>query len=638
MKKLSAYAWAFCLLLLAFFTVGMFTLGNTHSTGKSMAVEADKAVYFETEAGSVTVKAVYANIGGIHTSLGEDVTVSIKTTTSSTSATTASWSTLTTTTLGNITANEGLEGTAYNWIALASDKSKGSVQKIQVLSSADLELNEIVVVDNMNHIVPLLPYVAGTSYAEEDVAKALDAQEDFERFFNEDGAVVLENNAYDNFTQEEGYYMSSVRNIMRGTELFGEGKHLLDGNFNYLASVLFVPSVALFGVSVFALRLPAFLATCLLLVFAFLLMKELTKKESCAFWFAAALAVGGMMTTVGRLGAPYALIASALTGSAYFMYRFFAHGIGRDFLKGGMNILVSGVFGAFAMAMDITAVIPVAGVLVLFAFGLRRQSLARKVAMEKAESEEEKSRVEFAYGMKDRVAYGFASLGFVMAFFILILIASSLCYSAYIRANGEVNFLKMLWKGIANSAKDNGVTAWTAENVSVLSWFIPFKSTILYKGVASVAEDNYLVWSAFPNAAVQLASAVAFLGATVKFILDFAKKRNDKYTLRFRRGYILLTGGMLATLVAALLRGNVSALTGMLFHVCYLGFLPLVATLIPEGKTATDKTLVTVAFTVVFAVFAVVFALGLPAFYGYAVTASRANWFAWLTFAGKGGF
>ncbi len=374
-----------------------------------------------------------------------------------------------------------------------------------------------------------------------------------------------------------------------------------------------------------------------MIAFAFLLMKELTKSDFCAFWFGAALTVGGMVTTVGRFGAPYAMIASALVASVYFMYRFFAHGIGKDFLKGGMNILVSGVFAAFAMAMDITAVIPVVGVLVLFGFGLRRQKLARKVALEKVGEDEEgteTSRINLHYDTKDRVAYGFAALGFVMTTLFLMLFASVACYSAYVRAtsNTEINFLKMLWDGIAGSARDNGVTAYAAENASVLSWLVPYKPAVLYKGVTAVANDTYLGWSAFANGAAQISSAVAFIGATVKFVLDFVKKESGKKALRFRRAYILLAGGMLAGLLAALLRGNASALSGMLFHVCYLGFLPLAASLLPEGETTTDKAFVNVACLAVVTVFALSFALGLPVAYGYAVTASRAKMFTWMFF------
>ena len=79
MKKITAYTWAFILVILSFFTVGMFTLGCVKTTGKSMTVLKDTAVYYNLES-SQSLKAVYVNVGGIHTALGEDATITVKTT------------------------------------------------------------------------------------------------------------------------------------------------------------------------------------------------------------------------------------------------------------------------------------------------------------------------------------------------------------------------------------------------------------------------------------------------------------------------------------------------------------------------------------------------------------------------------
>ena len=47
MKKITAYTWAFIVLILAFFTAGMFTLGTTKTTGDAMTVVKNEAVYYE---------------------------------------------------------------------------------------------------------------------------------------------------------------------------------------------------------------------------------------------------------------------------------------------------------------------------------------------------------------------------------------------------------------------------------------------------------------------------------------------------------------------------------------------------------------------------------------------------------------
>lgn len=651
MKKITAYTWAFILVILSFFTVGMFTLGSVKTTGDSMTVVKDTTVYYELES-SQSLQAIYVNVGGIHGALGEDATITVKTTNSSTSTSFSVFGS--SVKLGNVTSENNQSGGLYNWIAVSTGQAKTAL-RISFLSNQTLQLNEIVAINKNNEIVTLKASTTGGNYTVAEVNATLDAQDSFERFFDESGAVALDNSAFANFTQEEGYYMSSVQNLLSGKDKY-DATYTLDGNFNYLATVLMMPSVAMFGNSVFALRLPAFIATCLMIVFAYLLIKELTKREQLAFYFSLVLIFGGLVTTVGRLGAPYAMIACAIVASAYYMYRFFAHGISsKDMLRGASSILISGLFGAAAIAMDITAIFPVAGVLVLFLFGLRRQKLAHEVALAKTADKEESivneegetvvvnkaaDKENELYDTKTRLSYGFAALSFGMGTILLLLFAGILCYSAYVRAtNSEsVNFLVMLWSGIKASARDNGVTAYTAANASVLSWLLPFKPAALYTGVKAAASGEYIGWHVLPNIAVICAAALAFVVSTVKVLADLAKKNDTKKALRMRRTYCVLLGGMVLALVAGLIRGNVSALSGLLFHVLYLGFLPLVGMMIPEGETAQEKALVNVALCTVVAVFVLSFALALPVMYGYPVVASRVNLFKWMTLFSNGFF
>jgi len=655
MKKITAYIWAFIVLILAFFAAGVCTLGNTKTTGDSMTVVKQKAVYYQLET-SQTLQAIYVNVGGIHTAIGEDVTVTVQTSTSTSTPSKASWSTFgKEMKVGNVTSAENKSGISHNWVAVATAQNK-SARQIAFKATANLDLNEIVAIDKNGNILELTPYVAGTEYTEAEVSATLDAQESFARFFTEEGKVELSDDAKENFTQEEGYYMSSVQNVLSGRAKYENAYHTLDGNFNYLATLLMTSSVAVFGNSVFALRLPAFVATTLLIVFAFLLIKELTKNDQLAFYFSIVLMLGGLVTTVGRLGAPYSMVACAVVASAYFMYRFFAHGISsKDILHGALNILFSGMFGAVAMAMDITAAIPVAGVLVLFGFGMRRQKLAYQVALEKTAGQAKTvvgengesvvvnkaaDRETEYFETKNRISYGFAALSFVVGTLLLILFAGVLCHSAYVRAtdNANVNFLAMLWDGVKGSACDNGITSFTAANASVLSWLLPYKPATLYTGVAGAAEGTYVGWHVLPNAAVMFASAAAFVVASVKVLADLAKGKADKQALRMRRTYCVLLGGMALAFVAGLVRGNMSALSSLLFHTLYLGFLPLAGMLLPQGESTEEKVLINVALCVVIAVFALIFALSLPALCGYTVTASRVKWFDWLSIFSNGFF
>ena len=649
MKKITAYTWAFILVILSFFTVGMFTLGSVKTTGQSMTVMKDTAVYYNLES-SQSLKAIYVNVGGIHTAIGEDATITVKTTNSTTSS--PSYSTLgSSLKLGNVTSAENKSGALHNWVAVVTGQSRTALS-ISFTSNVALQLNEIVAINKNNEIVTLKASTYGGDYTVAEIKNTIDAQDNFARFIGEDGTVTLENDALNNFTQEEGYYMSSVQNLLSGNDKY-DANYTLDGNFNYFATVLMTPAVAIFGNSVFALRLPAFIATCLMIVFAYCLIKELTKREQLAFYFSLILMVGGLATTVGRLGAPYSMVACAIVASAYYMYRFFAYGISsKDMLRGASSILVSGLFGAAAIAMDLTALLPIAGVLVLYVFGLRRQKAAYEVALSKTAefaetvvNEEGETVVvnkkadkeNELFATKTRLSYGFAALSFGMGTFVFLLLASILCYSSYVRAvnNESVSFLTVLWSGLKASVRDNGVTAYTAANTSIWAWLLPIKPTALY--TANV-EGAYTSWLAMPNVAVLCASAVAFVISTVKVLVDFINKKSDKQTLRMRRTYCVLFGGMLLAFFAGLIRGNASALSGMLFHVLYLGFLPLVGMLIPEGESLQEKALVNVALCTVVAVFTLTFALSLPAMYGYTVAASRVNLFKWMTLFSNGFF
>ena len=640
MKKITAYTWAFILVIITFFTVGMFTLGSTKTTGKALTLMKNETVYYELEKNQ-SIEAIYINVGAIHADLGAEASITVKTSnsSSSTSPTSASWSIFgQAVKMRNVTAGENGNSMLYNWVNVTTGLSR-SAYKVSITSTLPLDLNEIVVVNTSGEIVALKGYAKGTPYSLADINNTIDAQENFARFIK-DGEVELNNGAMENFTQEEGYYMSSVQNVLAGNAKY-DANFTLDGNFNYLATVLMTPSVALFGNSVFALRLPAFIATCALIVFAALLIKELTKREELAFYFGLVLMFAGLATTVGRLGAPYAMIASAIVGSAYFMYRFFAHGISnREILSGALNIFVSGIFGAIAVAMDITALLPIAGVAVIYVFGLRRQKQAHELVLQKTTDEKLITREKNAYETKTRLSYGFAALSFGVGVIILILFSAVICYSAYVRAmnNTEISFLAMLWKGIAASARDNGVTSYTASNAAILSWLIPFKPAALFTGVVEAGDGAYVGWHVLPNLAVIVCAALAFIGSTVKVICDLVHKKEDKITLRMRRGYIVLLGGMVLALGAGLIRGNASALSGMLFHVLYLGFLPLLATLIPEGETTQDKVLVNVGGITLVAVFVLVFMLALPAMYGFAVTTNRVSLFNWMSLFSNGFF
>lgn len=633
-KKISMRVWAFILLFILFFTVGIFTLGSTRTVGKSLSLQSKTTAYFSlTAEEEEKLDSVYVKVDNFYAAEG-DVVLTLNTIKSvAPAAASFTSANAVRTTLVNPTGGLVAESAlAHNWIALGKNLDR-EAKTISIQTSVNLELQEVVCLNQKGERIAIKGYKPSSGdnlLSVSALAPAFDAQDSF----------TASESAYYNFTAEESYYLDAVKNVLAGNKYVAGGKYVINNNFNYLATVLFVPSVAIFGESVFAMRLPAFLAVCATLVFAYLFASLFFKDEKYALIFAVLLCVGGLFTTVGRMAAPYMLIASALTASAYFMYRFFAKGISSSRVyKDGLNILFSGVFAAFAMAMDTAAIFPVLGILVLFAFGLRRQKLAYQIALKKTVGKEEEvknqkgeivvvnkaERAEMSkYEEKQRVSYGFAVLSFVMANLILLLISAIICYPAATRANGNQNmsFAMHVLKGGWRSLRSMGATPFGEVNqTSVWAWWLPIKAATIFKGVNGVAAGNYLAWNVMPNAVVSGLSFLAVIGVTIKVSVDIAKGKKDKQTLRLRRRYFILLGGLAAAMLGGCLKLYVTPMFSVFFHIAYTAFLPLAATLVcEENLTKTQKVWFEIAKWSAVGISALFFAFSVPSMYGVVIS------------------
>ena len=635
LKQISKRTWAFIVLFALFFAVGISTLGSVRTTGESVALERSRTAYFSlTVADGEKLDSVYVKVDNYFAADGEDLVLTLNTINASAPAAASfSSSNAVKTTVVHADGNEAAEyAKTQNWIALGKDLNR-DVKTISFQASVSLELEEIVCFNQNGERIAIKGYKpsSGTGLLSvEKLAPAYDAQKSFK----------ASESAYYNFTAEESYYLNAVKNVMAGSKYVDGGRYVVNNNFNYLATVLFVPSVAIFGESVFAMRLPAFLATCATLVFAYLLASLFFKDEKYAFIFAALLCVGGLFTTVGRMAAPYALIASALTASAYFMYRFFAKGISSERIyKDGLNILFSGIFAAFAMVMDTAAIFPVLGILALFGFGLRRQKLAYEIALKKTVGKEEsitneqgetivvnkaEKRVKIKYEEKQRASWCYALLSFVMASLVLLLISAVICYTAVIRANGNQNigFIAVVLKGAWRSLRSVGAMPFgEANQTNVWAWWLPIKAATIYKGVNGVEVGQYLAWNVTPNLVVCGLSFLAVIGVTIKVAMDIAKGKKDKNDLRLRRRYFILLGGLAAAMLGGCLKVCVTPMFSMFFQIVYTAFLPLAATMVcEEALSKTKKLWFEIAKWAVVGVSAVFFAFTVPSMYGIVIS------------------
>ena len=632
--RLSGFSLAFIILFVLFFAAGFGSLGSFRSTGKAFSyVSGDNNIaVFNLEMTDKQSKltAVYVNVGNVYTELGADTKITVKRTNS---LDTKPGITVGEATIGNIySKKDKTEGANFNWISIATGKDKldASAKTISFSATANLDLNEIVCIGNDGKPIPMsvnTELSQGFSLQKKQLSYAIDAPNSF----------IGSNAARNNFTAEEAYYMTSIHTVLGGGAIASGSVYNVDRDFNSLATVLLLPSVAVFGDSTFALRLTPFLATCATLILVYLFGSLLFKDEKYGFVFALLFAVGGLATTVGRLGAPYALLACFLVASAYFMYRFFSKGISSEHVvRGGLNVLFSGLFAALALAMNFLSIFPVAAILALFGFGMRRQKLAYKNELVKhlpaapssesasefseeqtAETEvklgtlekeskpavaeqakpvadgkgaaaialigREGKEMKAAYAYKTRISWAFAAISFVLATFLFMLLASVVTYNAYVKtfddpSNPSLNYAALLGKGFAAPFRIDNITKYTSANaVNVLAWLMPLKASTVYDAIrVPVASNRYLAWNVSMNAAVCVAALISFAFCTVSVISDlFSKERGGRIARRVRRIYLVLLGGILSAMLASAFVKNTSMLQSALFGVFYLGFIPL---------------------------------------------------------------
>ena len=647
LKKITAWTWAVILLFAVFFTVGLCTLGDVSTTGKSLSLQKGKTAYYSlTTDTNEKLDFVYVKLDTYYASKGEAVQITLNTTSTSNPSTDSNFlsSNAVYTTLSNVSGGGAVEqAKLHNWIALGSGLNR-TAKTILISTNASIVIQEIVCLNENGELIEMQGYrpsSASGAISVSELTPAYDAQNSF----------TQSESAYYNFTAEESYYLNAVKNLLAGKQHVTDGSYSIDGNFNYLATVLFAPSVAIFGGSVFSMRLPAFLATCVLLIFAYLFVRSFTKDERYPFIFAVLLCVGGMLTTVGRMGAPYAFVGSALTASGYFMYQFFAKGISSaKVYKSGLNVLFSGIFAAFAMAIDLASVFPVAAILVLFAFGLRRQKLAYIIALKKTVGTEKEGEttqngkavaaVKAKYAEKQRVAWGFAALSFVMASIVLVLISSILCYSAAVRANGEdVGIVLHVWRGLTRSVRSGAAVPFGKANQSnVWAWWLPIKAATIYTGANGVA-GKYLAWNVAPSLPVSVLSTAAVFGVTVKVAFDIAKSKKDKKSLRLRRTYFILLVGLAGAMLGGCLKTYVTPVYSLFFHVLQVAFVPLAATmLLGVELSKTKKILLEIAEWLIVAACVFYFIVAGHSMYGMAISQRYTKIFGWTSFINNGYF
>ncbi len=655
-KKVSKYVWALVILLVVFFTTQFCVMGNFRNTGDCVTAMANKQVCYKLEfaQGQTKLDDVYINLGSIYVKAGEDVGLTVRTSTSSSSNPT--WSIFDSATIGNIYSTKGISGANFNWVAVATDKAKSSIKAISFTFDENVVINEIVCRSENGSKIKLTPLAAASSgYTAKALEAAVDAQNSF----------TTKTTAKYVFSQEEAFYLTSIHALRTANQFYEGSVYRLDADFTAVGSLLMLPSVAMFGNSTFALRLPSLVATTVMLVFIFLLGSELFKDKKYGLLFAVIFAFGGLATSVGTYGTVHAIVTSALVGGLYFMYRFYAKGISNNHVvRDSMNILISSLYCALAVAIEAVAGAPAIGIVVLFVFGMIRQHKAYKLALEKTNGQEETKtnengetvvynrqalKVKKQYNYKVQVCISLCALGCFVGCFMILLLAGIFAYPAYVAVYDSaeahtVSFASLVVRNFLASGLANNSTLYTAGNATnVFAWFLPIKASTVY---SATANGTYIARTILPNFALTLISFVCLLAVTAKVVYDFVKKNSDKQTLRIRRIYFVLFGGMIAAMLSALIKGDATTVCSYSFSVMYAGFFPLAILAVKDkftklGKDTCEKcaNLTETVVCVCLAAIVVSFALSIPAIYGFALSQKVAKGlFGWMSFISNGFF
>ena len=536
MKKFFNLITVFIAMLAVFFTVSVFTIGAVNHTGESTHYEKGTTLYYEVNkaTGKDDLDAIYLNIGAIHAPVGETVTVTVKYSTSSTGT---SFSTF-----GKALKIENYTGEQnYNWVCVAKGQKLGksaASMRISISATSTLELNEVVCFKSNGERLTLGYSSSNKEYTRSEVLKGIDKQNSF----------VEADSSFYNFTNAEAITLASIKNIARGNDYAGTGEYTLASEYNYFANLLMLPSVAMFGESTFALRLPSVIATTVLIGVAFLFIKLLTK-NTLASLISTAVFTPSLGVTLARTGGAYAFVACFLLVSAYFAYQFFAKGVySKAVVKSSLPVFYAGLFSALALAVDTTAIFPVLGVATILAFGWRRQALAKKIELAQGKTDERIIKAD--YNRKDRVTACFAIVSFFGVYFILALLSTIICYPAIARCySADISFGSAIWEGISQSFIGGNALS-TSSVGSVFGWFVGVSGSI-----------GYLLFSIVGF--LSLCSVLALV------IYAFVKKQNGKADLRLRRYALVLVGGMLCSLVAGLVKPSVSLAYFSLFGLFY---------------------------------------------------------------------
>ena len=696
-RKVSVFGKAAFVLVLVFFILSACTIGGFSGYGSSyyMAADSNVVFYLDYQNGAKLDK-VYLNVGSVYGEIGKDFQVEFRYASKTTSTPSFNLSSLGSVTLGNVYASETgtAKGTNYDWVKVfdltESGKPWGTNNcLIRLTAKTEMLVNEVVFVDTDGNVIPaytseksVRSYFTDTQwtscrelFTRNDKTKEYGKAGDPSRLTDAQGNVADGSTVYTDFTQDEKYTLMQIDDLLLG-RMVVEGSFHAQTDFGPFAVLLPMLGTLIFGTNPFGLRIFSVICSAATVAFAYFLGKRLFKSGGFGFLFAGFAALGGLALTVGRLGLGYSLIALCVVAAYYFMFRFYEDGISKERpVKSASNVLVSGIFFAFAFATDPKAVFALIGLAALFVVGwvrVHREGKAELAAVRRAaldknahetsqeamlknlqESEQQERLIRMENGYTTRIVWLFFIVSFVAATVLVTILSAIPSYFTYVKlydanpAVPSIGIFGLVWAAVKDSFALSNVTAYTAANaVNPFGWFIALKGATLF---AAGSESVYNAMNAQMNLAVAITSLIGLIFTTVYVIVYFATGRQksayaSEHTPRILNAYFLLLAGLVTSLLQYLFTGSVSAAQSMLFSVFYAGFAVLMFCTAYAHDTGAKKKVFGIpmnttlkVLTGMSVVYAVIFVLTVPMLFGIPMAPLAAKiCFGWTTFLSNG--
>ena len=196
---------------------------------------------------------------------------------------------------------------------------------------------------------------------------------------------VVSESSYYRFGEEEQKILHTVAEMRMGNSFVPGDTYVGDTTYNSLGLDLACLGTLIFGMSPFGLRFFNVLASFGILVVGFFFVRRLfSGSDKAGLSFAIIYALCGVSVSLAHIASPIMLGVFFLLSSLSACYRFYASGMKKSLARETIPLLVSGLAGALAILVNGAFLIPVAGVVVLFGFGVAKQYKKDRLVLDEA--------------------------------------------------------------------------------------------------------------------------------------------------------------------------------------------------------------------------------------------------------------